>query len=245
MLEGDTGGMDLFEWCSMRDFAHPDCSVFFEDIEPTSGPGYSYAPRSREIVPQANAQPAPAPSFDNVMAQLSTASFGYSWPDVVNVEERFPVRLMVNPSMTAAQIRDELSGAEAAVGEVRISRVLIARLSAPDFEVEALAPERQAVDAFETTEWEWMLTPLDAGPDKEIAMTIIAVVEVGPDRVERRIKTYEGLIRVDVTRRQQLVALVQQHWQWAFSALLVPAGAWLFAKWRRRRTDKKEPPRNV
>lgn len=213
------------------------------DSDPTpEAPRFTPAQRPRSLDRSGSAETR-EPIFDDVVSQLMTASFAYSWPDRVNIEDRFEVTLGVNPTLTPDQVREAVGGDSAVMGEVRISRVLIARLSAPDFIIEPITPERQAVDANESTLWKWELEPMSAGEDKEIGINVIAVVEVGPDRVERYVKSYEGVIVVEVTRRQQLIGLVQAHWQWAFSALIVPAGAWLIARWRRRK--RKGEPEDV
>lgn len=180
----------------------------------------------------------PPSAFDDVVSQLSAASFAYSWPDRVNVEESFNVSLGVNPTMTAQQVRDEIGGSDAAIGRVQISKILIAKLAAPDFKIHPITPERQAIDLSQTTQWKWKLQPIRAGADREINLTIIAVVQVGDEKAERYVETFDGVITVDVTTKQRVEKFVQDHWQWGFSALLVPLGAMLIAWWRRR---KKKP----
>jgi len=206
--------------------------------------GYSYesAPpigaeavvRDRATETVTPASKPPTPSFDDVVSQLVNASFAYSWPDRVNLRETFDVTMAVNPIASPEQVASEIGGESSATGTVKISRILIARLRATDFDITPITPERQAVDRAETTRWLWKLKPKIAGRDRAVNLTIVAVVEVGDEKVERFVKTYDGLIYVDVTPKQRFEDWIANNWQWAWTALLVPLFLWGWPRVRRR-----------
>lgn len=178
-------------------------------------------------------EPDPQITPGIVIDQLEEASFAYTVPWKVNIDETFDVQLLVNPAKSVAEVVEELEG-EGHGGQLLISQIVRAELVSDDFEVMPLTPAAQGVDGVFSTEWRWQLTPRSPGKDKRVRISVSALVTVDGEKVERYIDTYDGVIYVDVTNQQRITKWFEENWKWFFSAILVPLLGWLALKIRRK-----------
>jgi len=167
------------------------------------------------------------------LGQLKKADIAFNTPKQMEMGNEASLRLIIDPTKTAEEIKQAITAEGAKIGAtVQVSKVVVAKLLAPDFDViELVNRGKQAIDFNGPTEWRWIITPKKEGSHK-IHLTISAVVEVGNDKAERFIRSFEHEITVIVKPTDRIRGLVEKHWQWGFSSLLVPLGVWL---WKRRK----------
>lgn len=167
------------------------------------------------------------------LGQLRKADIAFNTPGQMKMGEKADLQLIIDPTKTSEEIKQAITAEGAKFGAtVHVSKVVVAKLLAPDFDtIELVNRGKQAIDFSGPTEWRWIITPKKEGSHK-IHLTISAVVEVGSDRAERFIKSFDHEITVIVTPTDRMKGLVEKHWQWGFSSLLVPLGVWL---WKRRK----------
>jgi hypothetical protein len=191
-------------------------------------------PREMSRAPAAVGGALPAAPVDQVLEQLSKANLAFVMPGEANVKSKIRAQLLISFDLLAEDLARELRiEGEEFTGEVLVSRVVLAKLTAPAFTVDPITPERQAVSQTATTEWLWHLTPTATGTH-EVFLTITAFVYVDEDNfVERHIRTFEKVIIVEVEPQQVLLDWLAQYWQWLFTTLLIPLFLYLRKRYKK------------
>jgi len=167
---------------------------------------------------------------ENLLEQLYNAAFGYFVPTQANIDELIEAKLIINPNSTESEITEQLGEASQS-GSIEITRVVEARLETHDFYIRNVTPTRQVVFNNSDTVWIWDLRAKEAG-SKTVRITIDAILTVEGERVERHIESYTGVINIDVTPKQRILTWVENNWKWAWGAIFVPLGIYL---WKRRK----------
>lgn len=189
-------------------------------------------------------QSAAKPSFfpiDDILSQLSQASFAYTVPQEANIDDEVEIEMVVNPSVSVENLKQQLPDGQKVGQTITISKVIEAKVTSNDFSVSAITPERQAVMGNENTTWKWTLTPKSVGPNKEVKITVSAIIIVDGEKTERYLETYTGKIKVKITPQQQIAKWFKDNWQWAWGSLLIPIGgfAWAHLTKKKKRKTKK------
>lgn len=175
-----------------------------------------------------------------IMDQLSKASFGYSVPKEANIDDNIEVEMIVNPSISVEQLKDQLPEGQKVGQTIQISRVIVASVSSNDFDITPITPERQVIVGDQNTTWKWSLKPKSVGPNKEVKITVSAVVTVDGERTERFLETYTGKVKVKITPGQQISRWLHDNWQWAWGSLLIPIGGFAWSVVNRKKRKKKK-----
>lgn len=183
---------------------------------------------------KARAEIVPPPRADAVMDQLQSATFAFVMPEQINVKDRARAQLLVDPSKIASELEQLLTAnGQRSSGSIAVSKIVTVKLAAPDFEIETLSPERQAIAETAPTEWLWELTPKRTGSALPVELTVVAHVNVGRDKAERSIKTFSKVVHVDITPTQQAVAWGTQYGQWAWTTILLPIFGWAWKRYNK------------
>lgn len=183
------------------------------------------------------AAPSAVPTEEEIgnwpfFSQLSAADMAFNSPTQMQLGENVDIQLIIDPTKTSEQIKKQITAEGEKVGAtIKISKVIVAKLRANDFDILELVNEgKQAVDLNGPTEWLWNIRPKSTGAHK-IHLTISAVVEIdGTTKAERLIRTFDHEITVIITPEDQLKSWLKEYWQWLFSTLLLPLGMWLWKK---------------
>lgn len=203
-----------------------------------AAPPPAYAPR---LPPPAAYAPTPGNLVDDILDTLSQASMAFSVPRTANVQDRFKVQLLINPSVNPEVLEGELSiDGKKSSARILISKIVTAKLTAPGFVVEKITPEEQAISQKQSTEWMWVLTPTKEGKF-DVHLDISAVVRVDRMKSSRHIKTFEKDVTITVTKTQQAISIFQEYGEWIWTTILAPIGLWVWSRIRRRQknTSKK------
>lgn len=165
-------------------------------------------------------------SPDPIIAQLFRASMAFVLPETTNITEDIKAQLLIDPSTDDVSKQLTVKGT-VTKSTIQISKVAIAKLTAPDFDVVAITPEQQALTTTEPTEWLWELQPKSAGTH-DVQLTVTAVIKVDGDKSEHHLKTFEKSVTVQITPMQVIKAWLAKYWQWIVSTLIVPLGVWIY-----------------
>lgn len=230
---------------SVQPVVTPQPAPVIEDVQPS--PALVSAPAPVPLVMSTPPRPEPKRSVlkmkpaqlstmhkavmqvDEIEAQLTSAAMQFTVPKTVNINDPIHISLAIDPTTSARQL--VISAPSVIVADIKISKIVEAQLLASDFTVIAISPVRQAMSTVEPTIWEWRLTGAKPG-SHDIHLSINAIVSIDHDRAEKTVKTFEETVKVEITTRQWLLELVKQYWQWVWSTLLLPAGVWLWKKWK-------------
>lgn len=190
-------------------------------------------PKKQSTVPK----PVPEKTKPQWSEELQRANLALSIPDKSNITDDVRVELIISIEKNVQQLLSELSEPGRTSGDtLLVSRVVVAHITAPDFDVTPVTPERQALSAIGNTSWLWTLQPKSAGTHK-IDVSVTAIVKLdGTDR-EHHIKTFKKTVEVEIKLSQLLWGWIVKYWQWLASTIVIPLAIWYFKSRRNSTTN--------
>ena len=195
--------------------------------ESAASDGFSIpTPAPRAARPPKSIQPV----ADTILEQMLQASLVFTLPESAQYGDDLDAELVMSLKLSELELAAQNPDATLTAGIV-VSRIVEARLSAPDFEIVSSTGTRQALSDTDDTVWRWQLRPKTAGLHR-IRLTVVAAVDVGGERTERLVQTFDKTVVVEITHAQMAWSWLAEYWQWLFSTLLIPLGVWL---WSRRK----------
>ena len=166
----------------------------------------------------------------SVSKQLHSANIAYSIPGRANVQDTIKIQLLIDPQQGLKSLLDALTIDGTKVGKnIKISKVVIAKVTAPEFIITEITPSEQAISDDGSTEWLWSLEPKSSGKH-QVNLSITAVVTVGDQNTVHHLKTYDTIVDIEITSIQILSQWWDKYWQWVISTLLLPLGLWAWKK---------------
>jgi hypothetical protein len=214
-------------------------------VDTTKARARASAPAPSEPVflpaPPQNAASAPAVAdhsrdgIDRALDSLKPASIAFNTPDQMKVNKPVEIELLLSLERSVA----ELQGAIAPPGRtegatVRVSRIMEARLTGPQFQITAITPEEQPVGSHDTVQWKWDVKPQSSG-SQYLHLTLTAVLEVDGAKTRKAVRTFDKQIEVRVDAVGSAEDFIAKNWQWLCGTVFIPLGIWL---WKRRRDGK-------
>jgi hypothetical protein len=182
--------------------------------------------------------PQPAPRRTNEVEQavegLQRASIVYNAPTTLHLGETAEIQLLLSPRQTVAQLKEKLTGIGARQGRtVRFSNQMTAYLTGPHFTIELInGSAEKAVNPATTTAWRWDVEPTRTG-QQSLHLSLYAQILVDGRETPYEVKTFDTELRVNVTWFDRLGDFASGNWQWLWTAILFPIGAWLVANRKR------------
>jgi hypothetical protein len=146
----------------------------------------------------------------------------FSVPEIANIKDNITVQLLIDTIKNEKELTKELnSSVNATTSKVLISKILDAKIVATDFTITKITPERQAIAETVPTEWLWELSATKSGTH-DVHLTITAIVDVEGVKAERHIKTFEKVVKIEITNKQIILEFISKYWQWMFTVFLLP-----------------------
>lgn len=164
----------------------------------------------------------------------------FTTPPSMRLDETTAIELLVNPSKNAEQLQSELTEqGQSGNASTQYSKTMEAQLVSHGFNITAVGPSTQLVEAGRTTRWKWQIKPKEGG-EQRLDLTLTAVLSDGKDRVLLQTLRRDITVNVKFSQRASgwLSGLKDMQWLWA--AIIVPLGTFAIAWWRRRK--KKQQP---
>jgi hypothetical protein len=195
--------------------------------------------------PSTTTAPTPSvPTFDpadevaQAVARLPVATVAFNTPTELGRGETATIKLLLSPAtISIADLEKRVDEAgEKSGAHVKYSRVMEATLASEDFDVTPLSPQQQFVAAGQETEWLWQVKPKRTGK-LHLFLTLNAIIKIGDQTNAYKVKTFSRTLTIDVSLGTHIRDFVKANWQWAWTAVLVPVGLWLY-----RRRVKPTPP---
>jgi hypothetical protein len=182
-----------------------------------------------------------APSVDDLLAELKSASAAFNSPASMNLGDATEVELLVSRDLSVAELQTELEGGDLGGEQVRVSETMEAQLAGVGFAIQQITPAVQLVGGGGTTRWKWAVEAEESGRQR-LHLTLSAIVDRnGRDR-QYTIRTFARTLDVDVTLQDRLNGFFGDNWQWLWATLLVPLVGWLLQRHRHRKTAAEPPP---
>jgi hypothetical protein len=123
---------------------------------------------------------------------------------------------------------------------IKMTSRMIAQLKgkADEFQITPVTPEQQNTTAEEVTTWKWNVRPLKSGKGRTLDLTLSGIIG-NPGSPHAFEPLYHHTINVDeasfIERAKDFWA---NNWQWFWTALIVPIGAWVWKRWRKKKKKK-------
>lgn len=176
------------------------------------------------------------PQHNTVASQLYSANAVFSVPNKANITEDIKAQLLIDPNKTIEELQKSIKGQIQSAEKIKVSKIVIAKIEAPDFIITNLSPNEQALSETDKTEWLWTLRPKSPGLH-EINLTITAEVTVDSKFSKYHIRTFDKQVMIEITPIQIVESWWSKYWQWVFATLLIPFGKWLYEKRKNKKED--------
>ena len=153
----------------------------------------------------------------------------------MRLEHTAHIQLLLAPAESIPHLEKKIT----AIGEregatIRVSPLMEARLTGLHFDIEANTDERQPVSNEAPTEWTWDVEPKKTG-NQELHLTLTAILNVGGHDQPRTIRTFDKVLKVNVTWYDRISGFFSDNWKWLWTAILVPVGVWAARRYQSRR----------
>jgi hypothetical protein len=202
-------------------------------------------PPSTTTTPPTTTEPTPSvPTVDpadevaQAVAKLPVATVAFNTPNELGRGETATIKLLLSPAtISIADLEKRVDEAgEKSGAHVKYSRVMEATLASEEFDVTPLSTQQQFVAAGQETEWLWQVKPKRTGK-LHLFLTLNAIIKIGDQTNAYKVKTFSRTLTINVSLGTHIRDFVKANWQWAWTAVLVPVGLWLY-----RRRVKPTPP---
>lgn len=178
------------------------------------------------------------PDNYSVAEQLYKANAVFAVPDRANIKEDIKAQLIIDPTKTLEEIKKDITvGLVREAEQIKISKIVIAKLNAPDFEIISSPSIEQAVIEDDKTEWIWGLRPKTPGLHP-INLIVEAQVTVGNRMTPHLIRTFDKQVMIEITTAQTITGWWNKYWQWIIATLLIPLGKWLYSQHKSKKDTK-------
>jgi hypothetical protein len=169
-------------------------------------------------------------SVDALIAKMASANIAFNVPSPAKLDDATAVELRLNLRKSPSDLAGELlpTGTKE-TSRIKVSDTMTAHLTGDSFAITPNSPETQAISGMETTVWTWQIKPKTEGK-QILVLTLDAIFYVNGSSTPRAIKTFSRTIEVQVTPAQRAKDFAKDNWQWLWTAILIPIGAWLFKK---------------
>jgi hypothetical protein len=203
-----------------------------------------FSTRGAPVRPAPSPSPRPAPArtspqadsfkaIDRIMEEMQPGNIAFNVPAAINLQETASIHLVLSLQKPVEALKQMVQAEGEKEGtSIRITNRMEARLTGPNFQIQAITPEVQAVTATEITEWKWVVKPTQLG-QHHLHLTLTALFSVDGVPTSRMIRTFDKTIEVNVTLAQQATALAHKFGPYLWAGL-IPLAGW-FWKWRRRK----------
>jgi hypothetical protein len=204
---------------------------------PTTGGGIVTAPPPKPSEGHGSFSRA----IDKVLRDLPLANAAFNAPTTMHLNEPTVIQLLLSGQRPIRELKEKIT----ALGEkegatIKASDSMEAHLTGAGFTIEPVTPAVQLVSGEGVTEWIWEVEPTQAGK-RRLHLTLSAIIDLRGKESTYTVRTFERTLNIRVTLRERLTGFAEDNWQWLWSALLIPIGAWLL---QRRRKDSPPPRSN-
>lgn len=178
------------------------------------------------------------PDNYTVAQQLYKANAVFAVPNKANINDEIKAQLIIDPTRALAEIKKDITvGPVKEAEQIKISKIVIAKLTAPDFEFISASSAEQAMVEDGKTEWIWSLRPKTSGMHP-INLVIEAQVTVGNKTTPHFIRTFDKQVMIEITPFQVVATWWDKYWQWVFVTLLLPFGKWLYEHYKPKKNTE-------
>jgi hypothetical protein len=154
---------------------------------------------------------------------LKFGNIAFNAPSPLRIDDSAEIQLVLSLSKPIDELKQSIEAAgERRGARIQVSDRMEAHLAGPNFSISAITPEDEAVTQGTDTKWEWEVSPKSEGT-QHLHLTLSALLLVDGQSTPRSIRTFDADIRVYVPVRNQILAFIDNHLEWLWTTLLIPA----------------------
>jgi len=181
-----------------------------------------------------------SPEIDRIMSTLGVANIAFNTPNSMSLNEAKKIELLFSTYLSEEELKKAVAkhnveGTIQSESDIKFSDEMEATLTGDNFQITNVLPARQLISKKNMTEWTWDVRPLKEGKLR-LHLTLSALVKIGGNPQLYPIRTYEREYIVSVGFTDSLTKFAKDHWQWLWTTVFLPVGAWL---WKRKRKDSE------
>ncbi len=185
--------------------------------------------------PKAKGHAPAVPGVDPVeeyLRSLREGTYAFNAPSRMERTETVSVQLRLGPMRKTGEVASGITEpGEVYSGTALIAPTMKAELRGSDFVITALTSERRTVATSSVTEWRWEIKARRSGT---LSLTL-ALYVIRPGTEDLLLATAKRTIEVYVPPGKAIQGFVQKNWQWLWTAIFIPIGAWLVKRFRKQR----------
>lgn len=181
--------------------------------------------------------------IDTLIRNLPLGNIAFNVPDKMDLDETTELDLALSLASAAEDLKKSVASPhikgliESAA--IRVTDRMEARLTGNGFQITAVTPELQVVVRSEPTTWKWLIKAAHPGV-QELHLTVSALIEINKSTTPFVSRTFEKTIRVEVSWQKKIAGFAQDNWQWVWTAIAAPIGAWFLSRYRRARFSGRD-----
>jgi hypothetical protein len=243
-IPGDTGE---YVWPNSRVHLRLD-----DEATPTPTPTPSTSPSANptQSTPTPTATPLFTPSssptttpptskIDQILTSMDFGNIAFNVPTSMSLQKAETITLLLNLKQTTEELAQQLKN-EGATGDIqkppsiKVHDKMQAVISGDGFQIMPWTPDILPVSKQETTQWRWDVRAQRAGTLKlHVVLNAIVDLDDGSGPRPYPIKTFDRTYVVEVPWQDGALAnFFKNNYQWLWTTLIIPVGAWL---WNRKR----------
>ena len=185
-----------------------------------------------------HAEPTSA-EIDQIIKSLDLGNIAFNTPESMNLSDAKKVELLLSTTLSNEALKNAVAHqnveGKIQVEEIKISDEMEANLTGDGFQITEVLPARRPISKTGTTEWTWDVRALKEGKLR-LHLTLNALVTVKGNPQLYPIRTFDKEYIVAVGVTDKVVSFARNNWQWLWTTIFVPVGAWLYR--RKRKTSE-------
>lgn len=180
---------------------------------------------------------------DTLIRNLPLGNVAFNVPDKMDLDESTELDLALSLASATEDLKKSMASPhlkgliESAA--IRVTDRMEARLTGNGFQITAVTPELQVVVPSEPATWKWLIKAAHPGVH-ELHLTVSALIEINKSTTPFVSRTFEKTIRVEVSWQKKIAGFAQDNWQWVWTAIAAPIGAWFLSRYRRARPSDRD-----
>ena len=175
---------------------------------------------------------------DLILHTMQLGNIAFNAPTSMDLDETVRIQLLLGIKQTIEELKQNIKveiEKKHLFGDIEAARIKVAplimqaHLEGYSFDIKSITPDEQPISSEITTEWLWEVIPKSSGIGI-LSLTLNAKLPIEGNSTYRTIRRFKKEIRVEVTRLQQTENFIKDNWQWLWTAIFFPMGAWLWSK---------------
>lgn len=169
---------------------------------------------------------------DHILEKMPFGIIAFNVPTKININETKVIELLLTPNEDLRQLKSAVKSEGEKIGaNIKITNEMEAHLAGDMFTITPVNHyEKQAIFHEKSTRWLWEVSPKQTGLH-HLYLTLNVFVYTDDHSAVRTIRTFNEVIGVNSTARQQLTNFFEHNWQWLWATVFLPISGWL---WRHK-----------